>query len=90
VLFKRWQDPVRQHPVPGHDGCNNRTLAGLISRNDLAKSGKLDADYIKGTIDRTLLAKLMENSMAPADSIYALGRRVPEHSIIENITAAAR
>jgi hypothetical protein len=49
-----------------------------------------NADHVKGNFDRALLARLMENSMAPADSIYALDRRVPEHSIIENITVTPR
>ncbi len=44
------------------------------------------AEFIKGNFDQKLLARLMENSMAPPDSIYARGRPVPDHSIIETIT----
>jgi hypothetical protein len=44
-----------------------------------------NADFITGNFDQNLLAKLMKNSMAPANSIYARGRGVPDHSIIENI-----
>ena len=37
-----------------------------------------NAERVKGSYDQRLLARLMENSMAPADSIYARGRRVPD------------
>ena len=47
-----------------------------------------NAEFIQGFFDQKILAKLMENSMAPPDSIYALGKPVPDHSIIEMITAA--
>ncbi len=49
-----------------------------------------NADFVDGTFDQLLLAKLMKNSMAPPDSIYARGRSVPDHSIIENVVVTPR
>ena len=57
-----------------------------ILPNEKTEAVVKNAERVEGSFDRNLLARLMENSMAPADSIYARGRPVPDHRTLKGIT----